>query len=101
LFEALINNKKKNIERVYNAGGGYNKSLSILELLDMLEKIIGKKIKVRFSKWRMGDQKIYISNNSKLKKNFNWRPSISPNIGVNKLVNWAYKNKIILNKILK
>jgi CDP-paratose 2-epimerase len=101
LFEALINNRKKKVERVYNAGGGYSNSLSILELLDMLEKIIGKKIKVKFSKWRMGDQKIYISNNSKLKKNFDWSPSISPNIGVNKLVDWAYKNKITLKKILR
>lgn len=101
LFEKLINNKKQNVERVYNAGGGYNMSLSILELLDMLEKIIGKKIKVNFSKWRMGDQKIYISNNTKLKKDFGWKPLIKPQVGVNKLVLWVYKNKTMLEKLLK
>ena len=29
---------------------------------------MGKKIKVNFSKWRPGDQKVYISNNLRLKK---------------------------------
>lgn len=101
LFEILANNKKTDIERVYNVGGGYNFSLSIIELLKILEKIIGKKIKVNFSKWRAGDQKVYISNNSKLKKNFGWEPSISPNLGIKKLMSWVYDNKRLILKALK
>ena len=100
LFETLINNKKQNVERVYNVGGGYNFSLSILELLDILEKILGKKIKVNFSKWRMGDQKVYISNNLRLKKNFGWEPLISPKIGIKKLISWVYDNKKLISQVL-
>ena len=101
LFEILANNKKTNIDRVYNVGGGYKFSLSILELLEILEKIIGKKIKVKFSKWRPGDQKIYISNNSKIKKNFGWKPSTKPEIGIRKLSSWVYKNKKLILRALK
>jgi len=100
LFETLINNKKQNVERVYNVGGGYNFSLSILELLDILEKILGKKIKVNFSKWRMGDQKVYISNNLRLKKNFGWKPLISPKVGIKKLMSWVYDNKKLISQAL-
>ena len=101
LFEILANNKKKKIDRVYNVGGGLNFSLSILELLEILEKILNKKIKVNFSKWRMGDQKIYISNNTKLKKTFGWEPKIHPKIGVKNLISWVNNNKELILKALR
>ena len=44
LFEILAINKKTAVDRVYNVGGGYNFSLSILDLLEILVKIIGIKI---------------------------------------------------------
>ena len=50
---------------------------------------------------RAGDQKVYISNNSRLKKNFGWEPSISPNIGIKKLMSWVYNNKKLTSQILK
>ena len=100
LFEILVNNKKTDVDRVYNVGGGYNFSLSILELLEILEKIIGKKIKVNFYKWRPGEQKVYISNKSRLKKNFGWEPSISPIIGIKKIISWVYDNKKLISRAL-
>ena len=100
LFEILANNKKIDVDRVYNVGGGYNFSLSILELIKILEKIMGKKIKVNFSKWRPGDQKVYISNNLKLKKIFGWKPLISPKVGIKKLMSWVYNNKKLISKAL-
>lgn len=101
LFEILANNKRKNIDRVYNVGGGYKFSLSILELLEILENKLGKKIKVNFSNWREGDQKLYISNNNKLKKNFGWEPKINPKIGINQLMTWVDDNKKLIIKALR
>jgi len=101
LFEILVNNKRKIVDRVYNVGGGFNFSLSILELLEILEKTLKRKIKVNFSKWRMGDQKLYISNNTKLKKTFGWEPTIHPQIGIKKLINWVNDNKELILKTLK
>jgi len=101
LFEILVKNKKTDIDRVYNVGGGHKFSLSILELLEILEKIIGEKIEVKFSKWRPGDQKVYISNNSKLKKTFGWQPYIEPKVGIKKLSSWVYNNKKLILRALK
>ena len=61
---------------------------------------MGKKIKVNFSKWRPGDQKVYISNNSRLKKKFGWEPSISPEMGIKKLISWVYNNKKLISQAL-
>jgi hypothetical protein len=48
-----------------------------------------------------GDQKVYISNNSRLKKNFGLEHSISPNIGIKKLMSWVYNDKKLTSQILK
>jgi len=91
-FEKSAKNIKKTRGQAYCIGGG-KFNLSLLELFDLLEKISGKRIKYVFSDWRSGDQKVYISDISKAKKDFNWSPKISPEEGVKKLYNWISQNK--------
>lgn len=79
--------------KVYNIGGGLENSFSLLEYLKLLEKLDGKKIKVSFSDWRPGDQKVYISNNSKLKKELGWAPQVSSQDGLKLLYEWVKDNK--------
>ena len=56
-------------------GGGRYSNCSIIEALDLIEKIEKIKIKRKFiSKNRTGDHKWYISDNSKFKKDYpNWK----------------------------
>ena len=35
-----------------------------------------------------------------LKKNFGWAPSISPEIGIKKLMSWVYNNKKLISQAL-
>jgi len=44
--------------------------MSLLELLDMLEGLCGRKITISRSDWRPGDQKVYVSDIRKAKKEF-------------------------------
>lgn len=74
--------------QVYNVGGGRKYSISLLELISLLEEKVGKKIKLKFKDWRPGDQRIYISDVSKAKKDFGWKPKTSVEKGINKLLNW-------------
>ncbi len=74
---------------VYNTGGGSQYTLSLLELLAMLEEFTGKKCQIGFSDWRPSDQKVYISNTGKLKQELNWSPQVSPEEGVKRLVQWV------------
>lgn len=95
---SVSKNKNKNKNIIFNVGGGNKFSLSLLELINILKK---KKLNPKFmySKWRKGDQKIYISDNSKIINQFNWRPKINPNKGIDILIKWIKENKTVISKI--
>ena len=78
--------------QIYNVGGGKENTFSLLELIKLLEKLLGRKINCEFSNWRPGDQKVFISNNSKLEKELGWKVRISKGTGVKKLLNWVKNN---------
>lgn len=99
LFDKFVNTNVK--QGVYNAGGGPEKTISLLEFIELLKKLTGKSSKLNFSDWRPSDQKFYISDISKAKKELNWKPKISPEKGFKKLVDWIEKNKMYFLKINK
>lgn len=76
---------------VFNIGGGVENTTSLLEFLDFLKQELGKKPKITFSLWRPSDQKVYISDISKVKKTLNWKPKINPQTGFRKLIDWTKK----------
>ena len=67
--------KKPKMGEVYNIGGGRFSNCSIIEALDLVEKISQINIKRNFiKKPRVGDHKWYISNLKKFKKHYpNWK----------------------------
>jgi CDP-paratose 2-epimerase len=91
-YDLAIKNIKKTAGEIYNIGGGYKNAVSLLELIQFLEKYLNTKIKMNFSQARPGDQKIFISNNSKAKKDFNWEPKVDYKKGVPILIEWLRKN---------
>ena len=72
-FWSVFNKPKKG--EVYNMGGGRYSNCSIIEALDMVEKLSGVKIKREYIKSnRVGDHIWYISDLSKFKKDYpNWK----------------------------
>jgi len=94
IFDRFITSKHKNI--VLNTGGGPENTLSLLEYIDVLEKVTSKKIKTKFNDWRPSDQKVYVSDISKAQKILNWKPKVTPEEGIKRLVSWVMKNKSIL-----
>lgn len=92
-YEKFLNSGLK--QEVFNIGGGVENSLSLLELLNLLKELTGKRAKTTFNNWRAGDQKIYISNISKAKEKLGWRPKINPREGVERLVKWVKNNESI------
>lgn len=92
-FDSFIHKRDKLHLGVYNIGGGSENTLSLLELLDLLEELTGKRTEIIFDKWRPSDQKVYISNISKIRKELGWRPEVDVKNGVKRLVEWVDKNK--------
>lgn len=92
LYSIILHNIENCSGNIYNVGGGYENSLSLLELIHRLEIILNKKIIYEIKDWRPGDQKIYISDITKLNNDLNWHPKISINEGLNNLSNWVQTN---------
>ncbi len=92
-YDMAVENIEKTAGQVYNIGGGVDKTLSLLELLDYLEKFFEKKVERKFTDWRPGDQQVYISDIRKAKIEFGWEPAFNPADGLNKLIDWISKNE--------
>lgn len=103
LFEAWDTAVKKIDDvtgRIYNIGGGPDNSLSLLELIEMLEKYLDKRIEYSFDDWRPGDQPVYISDISKAKKELGWEPKTTPEQGVEKMTQWIVENSQLIKEQL-
>tara|TARA_B110000438_G_scaffold287676_1_gene320253 strand:- start:227 stop:1270 length:1044 start_codon:yes stop_codon:yes gene_type:complete len=96
-----LSKSKKNINKIYNVGGGGKNSISIIELIKILDIKLNKKNKYKKFNVRPGDQKIYISNNSKIENEFNWFPEIDVSEGLDKVIKWIRTNEKNIKKILK
>ncbi len=73
-FEAYIQNPRPG--EVYNIGGERKNSASILEVIDLIEEISGKRLQYTLSdEARKGDHKWYISDMTKFRSHFpDWEP---------------------------
>jgi CDP-paratose 2-epimerase len=78
---------------VFNVGGGPSNSLSLIELLGLIEKFTNKVPRATYADWRTADQKVYISNITKAKEILKWIPKIAPSEGVGRLIEWVSKNR--------
>ncbi len=90
-FDAFVRKKLHHV--VYNMGGGVGNTMSLLELLEYLEEITGRRSEILYADWRPSDQKVYISDINKAKKELGWKPEVNTKEGVNKLVDWVNENK--------
>ncbi len=90
-FEKFIKGSQRH--EFFNIGGGGDNTISLLEFLKEIERSTGKKPKVKFSNWRPSDQKVYISDISKVKKALNWSAKVSVGEGIKKLIKWVKENE--------
>ena len=85
---------------IYNVGGGPDNQLSLLELLDLLSARTGRTITPAFADWRPGDQKVFVSDIAKAKRDFGWFPKVSATSGVDRLADWVLQEKALLASVL-
>ncbi|MFH1857632.1 MAG: NAD-dependent epimerase/dehydratase family protein [Candidatus Omnitrophota bacterium] len=90
-YEKFI--ERGNASAVWNIGGGPEYTTSLLEFIHLLERKLGGSMRVRFSDWRPSDQKVYVSDIAKVKKDLRWEPTVPFEEGVEKLLTWVQENK--------
>ena len=84
--------------KIYNIGGGPNNTLSLIELIEFLEKNLNTKIKYKLSDWRPGDQPVFICDIAKAKSELGWEPQVNVETGLKKLITWVSENKSLWQK---
>ncbi len=92
LYEMAAMNADKVNGKAYNIGGGPENAISLLELLALLEKRLGRPIPRAKADWRRGDQPVYVSDLSRVSTDIGWRPSIPWKKGIAMLADWVEEN---------
>jgi CDP-paratose 2-epimerase len=87
-YRLALENTDKSAGQVFNIGGGIKNSLSLLEFLFYISEKFNIDLKYNYDKIRQGDQKIFISDNTKLKQLLGWEPEIDYKTGISKLYDW-------------
>jgi CDP-paratose 2-epimerase len=72
----------------FNIGGGYENSISLLELLLHLEAELDVKLTPRQLPWRANDQKYFVADNGKANRIFGWEPRTSKAEGIADAMAW-------------
>jgi CDP-paratose 2-epimerase len=93
-YDKAINNIDRIKGEIFNIGGGPTNTISLLELIEEIEKLNNQKIDLKFADWRPGDQKIYISDVSKAKQVLGWEPKTNTTNGIKKLFDWLKYKRI-------
>ncbi len=93
LYDLAIEKRDVAAGQVYNVGGGPEFALSIwAEFGPLLEGLLNQHIPVSYGDWRPGDQRIYVSDISKARRELGWAPQVSPLQGIRRLVEWVQTN---------
>jgi len=102
----LIELQIKKINKIYNltmnVGGGKKNSISLKKLTKLCEKITSNKIKIfLIKKTSVYDIPYFITNNSKVKKIYNWKPKKNFTQIIDDVYRWMISSKKILKNYIK
>jgi CDP-paratose 2-epimerase len=79
--------------QAYNIGGGPTNTTSLLELLDRIGRLHGRRPRVRHEPWRTGDQKWYVSDVRAFEAATGWRPRTGVAEGLERLYAWLVEHR--------
>ncbi len=74
--------------KAFNIGGGVTSTISLRELLAMIESLRGHTPELRYQGWRPGDQRYYVSDTSAFTDATGWMPRVGPRAGIEALHGW-------------
>lgn len=89
-FDAFYRKRKPGI---YNIGGGRQNMLSLLEAIEIISSLLGKKIPLQFGPERYGDLKYFVCDTAKARKALGWSSKIKPREGIKRLIDWIQQNR--------
>ncbi len=92
LYERAIERIDRIAGQVYNVGGGPANTISLLELVALIEDRLQRRLELRFGEWRPGDQRVFIANIAKAARDLGWQPQVGVEEGIESLLAWVLDN---------
>jgi len=87
-YDAAVRNIGTTAGRAYNVGGGPCNTLSLLELVELLNRRFSRPLECSFEGWRPGDQPVFVSDISRAHQDFGWYPGTGVRKGLGLLLEW-------------
>lgn len=81
--------------QAFNVGGGAANTLSLLELLEHLERLTGCAVDTTFDAWRVGDQRYYVSDTSRFAAATGWHARVGVEAGIAALHAWLAESALL------
>ena len=91
-FDAFFHTRRSGI---YNIGGGVDTSISLLQCIDILAELTGRRPDVRFAPDRHGDLRYFICDTAKAERELGFKAAILPKEGIKMLADWVQDNREI------
>jgi CDP-paratose 2-epimerase len=79
--------------RAFNIGGGPANTISLLDLLDHIASLHGKRPQIAFDRWRTGDQRYYVSDTRSFEQATGWQRKVDAADGIARLDDWLLTRK--------
>lgn len=79
--------------QAFNIGGGPANTTSLIELIELIRELHGKKPDVYFDAWRSADQRYYVSDTKKFQAATGWAPRVGIPEGVEQLYEWLLESR--------
>jgi CDP-paratose 2-epimerase len=89
LYFGALEDYRSAVGEAFNVGGGIENSLSLLELMALLEELVGTRLQVQSHPPRMSDQRVFVADIRKAKETFQWQPTIGVREGIGRTLSWA------------
>lgn len=92
LYVSALNNIDSCHGNAFNIGGGIENSLSLLELIKLLEDISGTQLPFTRLPERESDQRVFVADITKAEGLLGWRPHTNASQGLEKMFSWTLDN---------
>ena len=92
-FAAVRENLPVTAGQIYNVGGGPANTISLIELMALIEDITGARVEYDTADRRPGDQLVYVTDCSKLRRDTGWEPRLGVRQTVERIYEWWKRNR--------
>lgn len=95
-FDAARRNRDRTEGQIFNIGGGAANTVSLVELIDLIEAETGARPKYKLQRSRTADQLIYVTDHTKFTRATRWTPKTSVAETLRHLQDWYESNRGVL-----